>query len=185
MIQNLLLDGGDMGCRDLAHIVAGAAAILIERHQLAAVVYGKAEVSRAAQKGQPVDVVARIGSIAIAGTLGADQPDFLIVADGFCRQAGVVGSITDIHHGVLDSGRSSGIAPIEFPSQSREGCCLIAIVAGLPARKLPHIGIARLASKANASKKDCEKKAAHSCRHGRAGHRITSWASSHLQLLPH
>lgn len=43
---------------DFAHVLAGAAAILVERHQLAAILDGKAEVACAAQEGQPVNVVA-------------------------------------------------------------------------------------------------------------------------------
>src|ERR1043165_5173526 len=36
-LSHLLLDGADMGASDLAHIVAGAAAIAVERHQLPAI----------------------------------------------------------------------------------------------------------------------------------------------------
>lgn len=104
---HLLLDCRHMRRGDLAHVVAGAAAVLVERHQLAAVVDGKTEIARAAQESQPVDVVAAIVAVAVAGARLTDQADLLIVANGLGRQAGTLGGIS-IHDGFLDFRRLGG-----------------------------------------------------------------------------
>src|SRR6185312_12550430 len=94
---HLFLDHPDMGGGDLADIGTGAPAVLIERHQLPAILDGKAEGAGALEEGEAMDVVARIGAIAVAGALGPDQADLLVVTDGLGRKSGAVGCFTDIH----------------------------------------------------------------------------------------
>src|SRR3954467_13961245 len=78
-----------------------------------------------------------------------------------------MGGVADIHGGA-STFPGLQFRAIEFPSQSGEVCCRNAIVGRIPARKVPHIGIVCLASKANASMNDGEK-AADSCRSSLGG----------------
>src|SRR5690606_1167572 len=93
----LFIDGVDMGDRNLAHVMAGARLVAIERHQLSAFLDGKAQSPRSAQECQPMDVLLRIVAIAVFRPRRRYESDVLVVPNRLRRQTRPGGCISNIH----------------------------------------------------------------------------------------
>ena len=79
------------------HVTAGAVFVLPKCKQVAAVLNREPKRTRPSQERQFVNVAVAKGAVAVGVAQRFDQPDILVIADGFGRQARLSGNVTDIH----------------------------------------------------------------------------------------
>ena len=90
------------------HILAGAALVVIERQEGAAILDAEPEAPRAVEKGQPVNVAVGKDPVAVGIAAKGDKADFLVIADRLDGQAAGLRGVGNAGHAVSSRvGRSA------------------------------------------------------------------------------
>jgi hypothetical protein len=100
-VFHLGVDPLQMPLGDSLDVGAGAAFVLVQRQQGAALVDREAKRPRPPQKGQLVDVTLGEIPIAVGAAIRANEADILVIPDGLCGKAGAVGNLPDIYAACL------------------------------------------------------------------------------------
>jgi hypothetical protein len=91
------VDLDEMLLSDQLDLGAGPALVLIKRQKRPAVADREAQAARPLHESELVQQIVGIIAVAVLGSLGDDQIDIFVIADGFGRQAGGPGRISDVH----------------------------------------------------------------------------------------